>query len=1365
MAVFSAIGAALAGAFGAIFGAGAFATFLVNTLAQIATSFLVGLLMKKDTPEVFGTSGKLQGGDDVPRSFPVGVGFTEGSLVYASYWGRSGETPNAYFTQVVALSDLPIKGVVAVTVDGIYCTPETSAATDRPSLGEMLRTAFGTSNFFSLTQEYEGPATPDAEDFGVPLREYREDGQDHAWVKIYDGTQTVADPLLVEFAQHPDNPWTAQHIGTGIAYAVCTVRANNRLFSGFPRFGFVVDSVRLYNPAKDSTVGGDGPHRWDNPSTWGGEGDYSPVVQAYNVLRGISYNGRWLYGFQGVSAGRLPAAAWINEINKCKVLVPTPEGQRPAFRAGGILPVSAECGNALQAIMASCGGRIAEIGGIYKPLAAGPNAPVMHIDEFDIIASEGHGFQPITRLADRINAITAQYPAPEEGFTMKAATPLFRPDLEADDGGRRLPGELNLANVPYVDQVSRLMDVALKEARRDRRHAFVLPPRFYRLEPLDTVTFTSPQRGYENKSFIVQSAAIRSDCHVMVELVELDPDDYDFSLFDRYPDEPPALLEPITPVSAGLIGLQISAAFMRDADGNERRPAILVAWDAEQARQFSAVTVEVRVNAVGAESFQVTTAQIEAPLWIFQGILPATTYQVRAAPIWNGRPVWSDWVLVTTPDIRTGRDDLDDAVRLILDASEQLQQDVTDLVAETAALRAEVAADFSVTIPRIADVERAAEAIATQVAWLAAVASRTESTIADAGIYVDPATGQVRIEAVSRLDEKITEASIRVDAVEGEIALKVTQADVDLAIAAAQIDPAELPIITGLTGRVTDLEVSLDAAEAAIDQRATLVQFEGLETTVTTAGTRIDALEAQIVQRVETATFELLETRVQTAEVTLAAIDGAGLVLQVEDVRQRLDGTEGLADATLADIARLHQEGLARLADAAVVRQEYHALVSDEREARASLRTELGAAIDANAATIVQESQVRASETQALGSLISALTATVGENTAQITAESAARSTADSALASQLNTVQARTDANEAAIVSESAARSTADGALAAQISSVQAQTNSNAAQIAAESAARTSADSALAQQVNTVSAVANGRNRTFSQTTAPSGANVGDIWYDTSAGGQRRPRRWNGSTWVFVDDLRVGSISASVDQIATAVADLEGNAAASFVLRARALGASGEIEVVAASNPSGAAQSLVRMRADRFRFEGGAALFGGAIQSDSFEAGESGWRIRQNGQAEFNNVVISRPLVLAQGQITVPSGVGSGGSVDLPFVNTGIRIGDDDVFDLQRVALVAVARLLPASASGVQSGSLWRAKADVFNSFKWTGAANWSSGLNFQFPWTQDPAVLVTPAWATGTGQRVLLDINLRTSLINASGPLTVGWKVFQVT
>ena len=77
-------------------------------------------------------------------------------------------------------------------------------------------------------------------------------------------------------------------------------------------------------------------------------------------------------------------------------------------------------------------------------------------------------------------------------------------------------------------------------------------------------------------------------------------------------------------------------------------------------------------------------------------------------------------------------------------------------------------------------------------------------------------------------------------------------------------------------------------------------------------------------------------------------------------------------------------------ADIAYAWQDIRALVDDDRVAIASMRTELAAQIDANAADIISEQVARAAADGALASDITSLTATVGGHSASITTNASA---------------------------------------------------------------------------------------------------------------------------------------------------------------------------------------------------------------------------------------------------------------------------------------------------------------------------------------------------------------------------------------
>lgn len=73
---------------------------------------------------------------------------------------------------------------------------------------------------------------------------------------------------------------------------------------------------------------------------------------------------------------------------------------------------------------------------------------------------------------------------------------------------------------------------------------------------------------------------------------------------------------------------------------------------------------------------------------------------------------------------------------------------------------------------------------------------------------------------------------------------------------------------------------------------------------------------------------------------------------------------------------------------------------------------------------------------------------------------------------------------------------------------------------------------------------------------------------------------------------VQVEDTQAQVSTVSVAVADLEGNAAAALVMRARAGGASGSVEIVAADNVDGPV-SIVRLTADRIIMEGNVIING----------------------------------------------------------------------------------------------------------------------------------------------------------------------------
>lgn len=641
MAIFSAIGAAVTAVSGWIGGLGAFGAFALKTAVGIGLSFAAQALAgkPKTQEQKFSINTGLTGGGALSRSFIMGRAATGGSLVWANTWGGEQDAPNTWLTQVIALSDVPVKGLAELWVDGVRVT--------------------------------YNPALNNSTIYGQSIPQFAREGA-NLYVKFYDGTQTTADNTLLTRDSTTDRPWQSNRIGRGVAYAIIRARSSKGVFSGIPQFTFVVDGIRLYDPSRDSTNGGVGTQRYGDPTTWGGDGDYLPAVQIYNLMRGIKVNGQWIYGMQDVNAARLPPANWIRQINKCRQTIVESGGPQPTYRAGGQIDVSAPLSVALEELLTTCQGRIGETGGVYNLFVGEPDAPVFGITDGDIVSTEEQEFTPFIGLADSINGISATYPEPLDGYAERAAPPIVRPDLEALDGNRRLMADVQFTFVPYSEQVQRLMKSALLAALRYRRHTITLPPKFWRFAvPGETLLWTSERNGYVSKLFVIDGVSDKANLDVTIDITEYDPSDYSWNSGTEFQPPAPGSLGPIIPAPRPIVAPFAEPYILIDEETRARRPAIRLVWDAGEDTLVNVAGVEWEIRLAGTLDIILTgsTATPErGSVIISAGVLPNTNYEIRMRYIPDpglAENLWSVFLPVRTDDVLLGVGDIEAYLRAI----------------------------------------------------------------------------------------------------------------------------------------------------------------------------------------------------------------------------------------------------------------------------------------------------------------------------------------------------------------------------------------------------------------------------------------------------------------------------------------------------------------------------------------------------------------------------------------------------------------------------------------------------------------------------------------------------------------------------
>ena len=666
------------GVFGAA-AANAIAGWLVRTVASAAISRLSMALKKKQSVQQPGIRTETtQSGGTSPMRFILGLYATGGQLIAPpNSWGDDGDNPRAYLVYPVALSVIPGCTLTRIIVNDSYVTLQAA------SKAEWGRDAEG--------------------DFSGKIQ-----------IDYLDGSQTSPDAdMLTAFGADPDRPWSADMIGTGLAWAKCRFNYSREHWNGLPSVRFEVMGIPLYDPRKDSTAGGSGSHRWTNRASW--TQTVNPIVMVWNIMRGIEVSPGLVWG-GGYEPEDLPAAAWFAAMNACDLEIDDGNGGTvPQFRAGLEVALDDEPLEVVAELLKAACAEMAEIGGYWDIRVGAPRLPVMVITDDDILATREQEQNPFPSLTDTYNGITASYPEPESLWEAKDAPPRYNAEWEAEDGGRRLVAEMQLTACPWGEQVQRIMAAVIGDHRRFGRLRCVLPPEALVLSPLDTIALTSARYGYIAKPFELRSVAdslmtLRQGLSVR----EVDGGDFAWTPGNLIPSLPvPTVTTP--PVPQAVPGFAAAPATVTGAASEARRPAIDLIWDPAGAIDARGIGWQLRLAGDTGEGVPGSHGVFaDGRLRLTGGVLPATGYEVRAKLIVDRAALWTPWLPVTTPDIRVTADDLSDEVIALLDRlNAWIEGGVEDLPGDLAgqagAIQAQIEALTAETTARSEETREAAD--------------------------------------------------------------------------------------------------------------------------------------------------------------------------------------------------------------------------------------------------------------------------------------------------------------------------------------------------------------------------------------------------------------------------------------------------------------------------------------------------------------------------------------------------------------------------------------------------------------------------------------------------------------------------------
>ena len=637
-----------------LFGGTVLANIVLGGLLVAAKYALTSIFQQ--TPKSSASATETKYGENLVREVGLGVFGTMGHHIYRNAFDKG----NHIVQDVFKLSDFRCLELLRVQMDG---------------------------DWKSLSPDQQGD---EGRIYGQRILGVKDGGQ--CFVRFYQGTfDQAADPALIAYA-NPAGRWTTAHRGAGLCYAIVTTITDVDNLTSVPNLMFEVRGAPLYDPRKDSSVGGFGAHRWNDQSTW--EFSNNNAVMMYNLERGLYIGTEKIVG-RGVAASRLPLSEWFTAMNICDEIMS--DGSK---RYSAALIASSGDGVTHETNMTplreGCAGSwIEAVTGEY-PIVGANQAVVATITDEDIAWEKSFQLSLTRTRTELVNTVAASYVSPELFYETTSLTTRIDALALAQDR-ERLASKVDYTAVTDHRVGDRLADIAIRASRYQASGSFTVHPKFLALQVGQWVQWQSDRYNRTIKMQIHSKSlgAIGSDS---VRDVSISWQEVGEGIFDptAYETNPPVLIPNQPPdYQAQLSNFNAIPNKVIGDDGQEY-PGIRLFWD--EITDTTVEGVEIQYWPENDPS-QIFTAYVPRDVTVFQIVNGLTSksewnvrYRFRVAA--GTRPVvWSAPVLVLTQEtsgddspVDYGRldDDLSGLINWITDDMRELKRQAQELATSTA---------------------------------------------------------------------------------------------------------------------------------------------------------------------------------------------------------------------------------------------------------------------------------------------------------------------------------------------------------------------------------------------------------------------------------------------------------------------------------------------------------------------------------------------------------------------------------------------------------------------------------------------------------------------------------------------------------
>jgi hypothetical protein len=346
-----------------------------------------------------------------------------------------------------------------------------------------------------------------------------------ARVRKYTGAPgQVADQQLINETAHlpAADRWTAECIGTGVAYIICTLEWNPKIFqSGIPNITAVVRGKKVYDPR-------DGVTRYSDNAAL--------CIRDFLAMPTKD-------GGVGATTAELLETNWIAQANLCDEAIPLAAGGfEPRYTLNGTVELSAS--NApkatLEAMLTSCGGNLSYSGGKWRLLAGAYRSPTVTLTDDDFRGP----LQIQTRASrrDSFNCVKGTFVSPVNLWQPADFPPVISDAFIAEDGGYQTFRELDMPFTHSAATAQRLAKMDLLKSRQAIVVSAQCKLTAFRCQVGDTILVTRERQGWTAKPFevIEWKLALDPDSGLGVDLVlkETDASIFDFNTSEEQVVDP-----------------------------------------------------------------------------------------------------------------------------------------------------------------------------------------------------------------------------------------------------------------------------------------------------------------------------------------------------------------------------------------------------------------------------------------------------------------------------------------------------------------------------------------------------------------------------------------------------------------------------------------------------------------------------------------------------------------------------------------------------------------------------------------------------------------------------------------------------------